>query len=55
MERNVIQILGLLERGQLKVKPLLTHRAAPADCQAVYDGLANQKDVYAGVVFDWSK
>ncbi|EIQ00036.1 theronine dehydrogenase-like Zn-dependent dehydrogenase [Opitutaceae bacterium TAV1] len=55
IERNVRQILRLLERGLLKVKPLLTHRASPADCQAVYDGLANQKDIYTGVVFDWSK
>lgn len=55
MERNVRQILRLLDRGLLKVKPLITHRASPADCQAIYDGLANQKDVYTGVVYDWSK
>lgn len=55
MERNVAQILRLLDRGQLKVKPLLTHRAVPADCQTIYDGLAHQKDVFTGVVFDWTK
>ena len=53
MERNVRQILRLLERGLLKVKPLLTHRASPADCQIIYDGFAYQKDDYLGVVFDW--
>lgn len=53
MERNIRQILRLIERGLLKVKPLLTHRASPTDCQAIYDGLANRKDDYTGVVFDW--
>jgi threonine dehydrogenase-like Zn-dependent dehydrogenase len=55
IERNVRQILRLLDRGLLKVRPLLTHVTSPADCQAVYDGLAHQKDAYTGVVFDWAK
>ena len=54
IERNVRQLLGLLERGRLKVKPLLTHRVSPADCASVYDGLAHRKDDYTGVLFDWS-
>jgi len=54
-ERNVRQILHLLAQGKLKVGPLLTHRASPADCQAIYEGLTHQKDIYTGVVFDWSK
>jgi 2-desacetyl-2-hydroxyethyl bacteriochlorophyllide A dehydrogenase len=55
IERNVRLLLRLLAQGKLKVAPLLTHRASPADCHAVYEGLANQKDVYTGVVFDWSR
>jgi 2-desacetyl-2-hydroxyethyl bacteriochlorophyllide A dehydrogenase len=55
IERNVRQILRLLAQRKLKVAPLLTHRASPADCQQIYEGLAHQKDDYTGVVFDWSK
>ena len=54
IERNVRQLLRLLAQGKLKAAPLITHRAAPRDCHAIYEGLANQKDVYTGVVFDWS-
>jgi hypothetical protein len=45
----------MIHRGKLVIDPLLTHKASPADCHAVYEGLANQKEVYTGVVFDWSK
>ncbi|MDR1280564.1 MAG: zinc-binding dehydrogenase [Opitutaceae bacterium] len=55
IERNVRQIFKLLAEGRLKARPLLTHVASPADCQAVYDGLFHRKDVYVGVVYDWSK
>ena len=55
MAGNVRALLRLIARGKLKVDPLLTHVASPADCQAVYDGLRDRKDDYLGVVFDWSK
>lgn len=55
IENNVQQLLRLLSRNKLSVEPLLTHLASPADCHAVYEGLATQKDIYTGVVFDWSK
>lgn len=55
IERNVGQLLRLLAHGKLKAAPLITHLSSPADCHAVYEGLANKKDVYTGVVFDWSK
>jgi threonine dehydrogenase-like Zn-dependent dehydrogenase len=55
IENNIQQLLSLLSRNKLIIDPLLTHLASPADCHAVYDGLANQKEVYTGVVFDWSK
>ncbi len=55
IENNVQQILRLLARNKLIVEPLRTHLASPAGCHAVYEGLANQKETYTGVVFDWSK
>jgi len=55
IENNVRQLLRFLSQGKLATDPLLTHLASPADCHAVYEGLANQKEVYTGVVFDWSK
>lgn len=55
IERNVRCALRLIAEGRLQVAPLLTHRAAPKDCQSVYDGLATQKDAYLGVVFDWAR
>ena len=55
VENNIRQLLRLLSQGKLAVDPLLTHLASPADCHAVYEGLANQKEVYTGAVFDWSK
>ena len=55
MEGNVRTLPRLIDKGKLKVKLLLTHVAAPADCQAVYDGLRDRQDDCLGVVFDWTK
>jgi 2-desacetyl-2-hydroxyethyl bacteriochlorophyllide A dehydrogenase len=55
IERNARQMLQLIADRKLKIGPLLTLRASPADCQEIYEGLANRKDDYTGVVFDWSK
>lgn len=55
MEGNVRAILRLIDQDKLQIDPLLTHVVSPKACQEVYDGLKNQKDVYTGVVFDWSK
>ena len=55
IENNIQQLLRLLSRNKLVIDPLLTHLASPADCHAVYEGLATQKEVYTGAVFDWSK
>lgn len=54
IERNIRQILRLIEQGRLVVEPLLTHQVSPQECRAVYEGLRTQKDTYIGVVFDWS-
>lgn len=55
MEGNVRAILRLIGQKKLQLDPLITHVVSPKACQEVYDGLKNQKDVYTGVVFDWSK
>lgn len=55
IEGNVRAILRLIEQGRIRIDPLLTHVVSPKACQDVYDGLKNQKDVYTGVVYDWSK
>lgn len=55
VENNIRQLLRLLAQNKLITAPLLTHLASPADCHAVFEGLANEKEVYTGAVFDWSK
>jgi threonine dehydrogenase-like Zn-dependent dehydrogenase len=55
---NDRQILGWLQSGAIKTKPLLTHLLPPEKCQEAYDGLAGGikgtlKTEYLGVVFDW--
>ena len=55
IENNIGQLLRLLSQDKIITAPLLTHLASPADCHTVYEGLATQKEVYTGVVFDWAK
>ena len=46
-------ILRLMALGKLQIEDLITHRAKPEACQAIYTMLAdNPKDVL-GVVFEW--
>jgi threonine dehydrogenase-like Zn-dependent dehydrogenase len=44
----------LLRRGRVRVRELITHRYAPADCQRAYEGAVDRKDEQLGVVFQWS-
>ena len=46
-------LLEWIAGGKLVTKPLLTHLASPADCQAIYEGLTSSKEEYLGAVFDW--
>jgi threonine dehydrogenase-like Zn-dependent dehydrogenase len=55
VESNIRQLLRLIHQGKLVVDPLLTHLVSPNDCDSVYSGLATQKEVYTGAVFDWSR
>ena len=45
--------LTYLQRGQMRVADLITHRFAPADAAHVYDDLARDRSPTLGVVFDW--
>ena len=47
-------IFDWMERGQLQVEPLISHRLKPEQIKQAYDGLLNEPDVYTGVVLDWT-
>lgn len=53
--KNSKDIFGWLADGRLVTEPLLTHVLPPRACQQAYSGLADQRDEYLGVVFDWSR
>ena len=46
-------LLDLMARGRLRAADLITHRAAPAECQSVYSMLADRPQDALGVVFEW--
>jgi 2-desacetyl-2-hydroxyethyl bacteriochlorophyllide A dehydrogenase len=46
--------LRWLADGRLNVAPLITHRIAPEQIQAAYDGLRDRRDEYLGVILRWS-
>lgn len=48
-------LLRLLSDGRLVTDPLKTHVISPADAQAAYEGLRDEKDKFLGVVFDWRR
>lgn len=54
LDANYRQLAGWIAAGKLAVEPLLTHRAAPAECQQIYDGLTGRREEFLGAVFDWS-
>ena len=43
-----------MERGQLRVEPLISHRLKPEQIKQAYDGLLNEPDIYTGVVLEWN-
>ena len=47
-------IFGWIERGQLDVESLISHRLKPEQIKAAYDGLLNEPNLYTGVVLDWT-
>ena len=47
-------VLRLMGEGKLPIEDLITHEANPADCQSVYDMLADRPRDVLGVVFRWN-
>ena len=54
VEANARYAIELIRSGSMLTDPLVTHVLEPARAQQAYDGLANRRDEYLGVVFDWS-
>jgi 2-desacetyl-2-hydroxyethyl bacteriochlorophyllide A dehydrogenase len=44
-----------VERGQMRVDDLITHRYAPAEAPAAYAALAADRSGAMGVLFDWAR
>jgi len=42
-----------IERKQMKVQDLITHRFKPQQCQAAYDLLKTEREKAMGVIFEW--
>jgi len=47
------QVLGFMSEGKLDVSDLVADVRDPADCQALYDTLLNDKDALLTAVFQW--
>ncbi len=45
---------ALLRQGRIRVRPLITHHAAPEDCQRLYEGAVDRKNEQLGVIFHWT-
>ena len=48
-----MMIFDWLQRGQLQLEPLISHRLRPSQIKEAYDGLLNEPDRYTGVLLDW--
>ena len=46
-------LLAAMASGRLSLAGLITHRIAPADLGAAYEGLLKRKEEYLGVVVLW--
>ncbi len=47
-------IFDWIERGILKIKPMISHVIDPARINEAYMGLTNQPDLFTGIVLDWT-
>ena len=52
---NYRQLVEWIDQERLQVAPLLDQVAAPADCQAVYEGLTARQGETMSAVFGWSR
>ena len=55
-KRNMADLFfTFLERGQMRVSDLITHRYAPQDAPAAYQMLQTKRANAMGIVFDWTQ
>ena len=47
-------LLWLYERGEIRIKPMVSHLVPLEEAPAIYDTLANRGEELLGVIFDWS-
>lgn len=52
-QRQAALFLDYVQRGQMKVDDLVTHRCDPRDAPAVYRMLSERREETLGVLFDW--
>ena len=52
-DRDRQLLLRMMAAGRLRASDLITHRARPADCQQIYEMLAERPQEALGVVFEW--
>lgn len=50
-----LTIVDWIRDDKLKLKPLISHVLSPSEIKKAYDGLLQEKDIYVGVVLDWTK
>jgi 2-desacetyl-2-hydroxyethyl bacteriochlorophyllide A dehydrogenase len=55
LERNSELVFDFIARKKIVLEPLLSETASPSDCSVVYANLRDKKDLYMGILFDWSK
>ena len=48
-----MMIFDWVERGELKLEPLISHRLRPEQIKQAYEGLLHERETYTGVVLDW--
>lgn len=46
-------IFDWIEKGKMKIEPLISHRLKPEEIKSAYDGLLNEPDKYTGVLLSW--
>jgi threonine dehydrogenase-like Zn-dependent dehydrogenase len=52
--RNRRACLRMMERGDLRIAPLITHRIKPAEAQGMFETMLAGNDSWLGIVIDWT-
>jgi threonine dehydrogenase-like Zn-dependent dehydrogenase len=55
IEANAEHAHRAIAQGKIKTAPLVTHVIPPSRVQEAYDGLADKRNEYMGVIIDWEK